>query len=132
MGFAVDTNSKMKMATLSLRWLARAASVLSIGLILMFLIGDSFNPARVRASEWVGLAFFPVGVATGMIVAWWKEGLGAAITLASLVAFYGIYGWLMGSNVNSAAFIFFATPGFLFLISWLLSRSHLSEVTAQP
>ena len=87
---------------------------------------------RVRPREWVGLAFFPVGVAAGMTVAWWKEGLGAAITLASLVAFYGIYGWLMGSNVNSAAFIFFATPGFLFLISWLISRNYFSEVTAQP
>ena len=127
----MDTNSKMKMATLSLRWIARAASLLSIGLILMFLIGDSFNPARVRPREWIGLAFFPVGVVAGMIVAWWKEGFGGAITLASLVAFYGIYGWLMGSNVNSAAFIFFATPGFLFLICWLLSRSQLSEVTAQ-
>jgi hypothetical protein len=122
----------MKIATLGLRWIARAASLLSIGLILMFLIGDSFNPARVRPREWVGFAFFPVGVATGMIVAWWKEGFGAVITLASLVAFYGIYGWLMGSNVNSAAFIIFAMPGFLFLVSWLLFRSHLPEVTAQP
>ena len=130
--FAVDTNSKMKIAALSLRWIARATSLLSIGLILMFLIGDSFDPARVRAREWIGLAFFPVGVATGMIVAWWKEGFGAAITLASLVAFYGVYGWLMGSNGNSAAFIFFATPGFLFLVSWLLSKTNLPEVTAQP
>ena len=126
----MTTNSKMKIARLSLRWIARAGSLLSIGLILMFLVGDSFDPARVRPREWAGLAFFPVGVVVGMIVAWWKEGFGAAITLASLVAFYGIYGWLMGSNVNSAAFIIFATPGFLFLVSWLLSRSNLSEATA--
>jgi hypothetical protein len=128
----MDTNSRMKTATLSLRWIARAASLLSIGVIGMFLIGDSFNPARVQPREWVGLAFFPVGVVTGMIVAWWKEGWGAAITLASLAAFYGIYGWLMGSNVNSAAFIVFAMPAFLFLIPWLLSKSNLPEVTAQP
>ena len=124
----MNTNSKLNITTLSLRRMARAASLLSIGTILLFLVG--FNPGSVRPREWVGLAFFPAGVVIGMIVAWWKEGFGAGITLASLAAFYGVYGLLMGSRVNSVAFVVFASPGFLFLIAWLLSRSNQSEVTA--
>src|SRR5438128_545431 len=99
----MNTNSKLNITTLSLRRMARAASLLSIGTILLFLVG--FNPGSVRPREWVGLAFFPAGVVIGMIVAWWKEGFGAGITLASLAAFYGVYGLLMGSRVNSVAFV---------------------------
>jgi energy-converting hydrogenase Eha subunit A len=128
---AMSTNSKLNIATLGLRWIARAAGLLSVGVILMFLIGERFNPEQVRTREWVGLAFFPAGVVVGLIVAWWKEGLGSGITLASLAAFYGVYGWLMGSNVHSWWFIVFASPGFFFLVAWLLSKSNVPEVTAK-
>jgi hypothetical protein len=124
----MNTNSKLNITTLSLRWIARAASLLSIGTILLFFVG--FNPGSVRPREWLGLAFFPAGVVVGMIVAWWKEGLGACITLISLAGLYAVYGWLMGSNVNGLAFIVFASPGLLFLICWLLSKRNFSEVHA--
>jgi hypothetical protein len=54
-----------------------------------------------------------------MILAWWKEGLGGAITIGSLIAILivgdvsGSGGWFM---------LICASPGFLFLLSWLLSR----------
>jgi len=124
----MNTNSNLNITTLSLRWIARAASLLSIGTILLFFVG--FNPGSVRPREWVGFAFFPAGVVVGMIVAWWKEGLGACITLISLAGLYAVYGWLMGSNVNGLAFIVFASPGLLFLICWLLSKRNFSEVHA--
>ena len=124
------TKSRHYLTTLGFRWLARITSLLSVGTIALFFFAEPFQPARVRPREWVGLAFFPAGVVIGLIVAWWKEGLGASISLASLVAFYLIYGWLMGSNVNSLAFIFFTLPAFLFLITWLLSRSNFLEVPA--
>jgi hypothetical protein len=125
----MNTNSKLNITTLGLRWTARAASLLSAGVILLFLNG--FDPRSVRIREWVGLAFFPAGVVVGFIVAWWKEGLGAGITLVSLAAFYGVYGGLMGSNVHGWAFITFASPGFLFLLSWLVSKTNFSEVTVK-
>ena len=124
----MNARSKLKLATLSLRWIARIASLLSIGTILLFLGG--FNPASVRPREWVGLAFFPAGVVIGMLVAWWKEAVGACLTLMSLAGLYGVYGWAMGSNVSSIWFVVFASPGFLFLSAWIISRKHLSEVTA--
>jgi hypothetical protein len=99
-------------------------------MLALFLFGEPFNPARITLREWVGLAFFPAGVAIGMIIAWWKEGLGAAISLASLLGFYAIFGWLLGSRVNGPWFIVFVSPAFLFLIAWLLARPNPREVTA--
>ena len=115
---------------LTFRWLARLTSLISLGIVAMFLLAEPFNPKNVRPREWVGFVCFPIGAMVGLIVAWWKEGLGATISLVSLAAFYLIYGWLMGSNVNSLAFVVFTSPAFLFLIAWLLSRSNFSEVHA--
>lgn len=125
------TKSKMQMTALSFRWLARLTSVLSIGTLGLFLFGEPFNAAGITAREWIGLAFFPVGVAVGMIVAWWKEGLGAAISLVSLLAFYAVYGWLLGSQVKGPWFVVFASPALLFLLTWLLSKPGLAEAIAE-
>jgi len=122
--------SKQEITELSFRWLARLTSLLSLAIVAMFLLAEPFNPRNVRGREWIGFVCFPIGVMIGLIIAWWKEGLGATISLCSLAAFYLIYGWLMGSNVNSLAFVVFASPAFLFLIAWLLSRSNFSEVHA--
>jgi hypothetical protein len=112
---------------LGLRWLARIGSVISLGLLLLFFLGEGFNPAKVASPEWIGFLFFPIGVAAGMLVGWWREGLGGAITTLSLLAFYGIYGFLLNGRLwQGAAFIAFAAPGILFLVYWLGQiRPHL-------
>ena len=119
-----------QITAMTFRWLARVTSVLSVGTIALFFLAEPFNPARVQAREWIGLAFFPAGVVLGLVIAWWREVFGAVIALLSLAAFHVIYGWLMGSQINSLAFLFFTAPAFLFLIAWLLSRSNFSEVHA--
>jgi len=105
---------------LGLRWLARIGSVVSLGLILLLFVGEGFNPAKVASREWMGFLFFPIGVVAGMIVGWWREGWGGAITILSLLAFYGVYGFLLnGSLWQGGAFIALAAPGILFLEYWL-------------
>jgi hypothetical protein len=106
-----------------LEWVARTASIVSVGLMVALFIGEGFHPSKVAAREWVGLLFFPVGVTAGMIVAWWKEGMGAAVTVGSLIAFYLVYGYLFASHVGGWAFVTFAGPGFLFLLHWLLVKT---------
>ena len=122
--------SRHRITELGVRWLARLTSLISLGIVAMFLLAEPFNPRNVRGREWVGFICFPIGVMVGLIIAWWKEGLGAAISLASLAAFYLVFGWLMGSNIHGPWFIIFASPAFLFLIAWLLSKSNLTEVHA--
>ncbi len=104
--------------------LARVGSIASITLLLMLFAGEGLHPSHVTAKQWVGLFFFPLGVMAGMAIAWWKEGLGAAITLGSLLAFYLVYGYLMRYHIAGWAFVIFASPGFLFLLHWLLYRNE--------
>ncbi len=120
--------SKLRITELSFRWLARLMSLVSVGIIAMFFLAEPFKPSAVRPREWVGLAFFPAGVVIGLIVAWWKEAFGAAISLGSLATFYLVFGWLMASNIHGPWFFIFASPALLFLIAWLLSRNNFSEV----
>jgi hypothetical protein len=99
--------------------LARGGSIASITLLVSLFMGDALHPSEISSNEWAGLLFFPAGVTIGMIVAWWKEGLGSAVTLLSLLAFYLIYGYLLRNHIGGWVFIAFASPGFLFLLHWL-------------
>lgn len=106
----------------ALQWLARVSSIVSIFVLLLFFVGEGFNPAALRSREWILMIFFPLGVAAGMAVAWRREGLGGAITVVSLIAFYLTH-FLFGSGFPRGwAFVTFASPGFLFLAHWLLTR----------
>ncbi|MGB8266460.1 MAG: hypothetical protein WCE44_09080 [Candidatus Velthaea sp.] len=110
---------------LALQWLARALSLAAVGVVLSFAIGGgSFSQlSRFTASELVLFAFFPLGVCLGMVVAWRWEGVGAAITIASLGAFYAAHRLLSPGFPRGFAFVALAAPGLLFLLHWLLKRS---------
>ena len=106
-------------ATRAIRWCARLWSIATIGLVLLFLVGEPFHPTP---KEWLGLIFFPFGICAGMIVAWRKEGLGGTITVGSLLVFYGVHFLTAGRLPHGWAWVVFAAPGFLFLLSWYRSR----------
>jgi hypothetical protein len=108
---------------LVLRWTARATSVASILLLGLFAFGgaEAFRPT---ATEAVALAFFPGGVALGMLVGWWREGLGGLITLISLGLFYAWLIALSGHAPGGPFFLIFSSPGLLFLMCWLLERAR--------
>lgn len=106
-------------------WTARALSLFGTLVLLLFVVGEPFPIAKIRAVEWLGLMLFPFGVVVGFAVAWWREGLGGSITIASLVAFYVVFVFLMNESLSEGGwFLVFAIPGLLFLISWLMSRSQ--------
>jgi hypothetical protein len=104
--------------------LARVGSIASITLLVLLFQAEMSNPAEISRGEWSGLIFFPIGVIIGMAIAWWKEGLGAAITLLSLLAFYLVYGYFMRYHIAGWAFIVFASPAFLFLVHWLFGGAE--------
>lgn len=111
-------NNNLPLAVI--KWFARLSSIVSITLMAMMLVGEEFHPSEISRNEWVGLLFFPFGVVIGMVIAWWKEGIGALVTVGSLTSFYLVYGYLLGRPVGPW-FVVFASPGFLFLLHWLLS-----------
>ena len=98
--------------------LLRVGSITSITLLILLFMGEAFHPSEISPKKWAGLLFFPISVTIGMIVAWWKEGVGSAVTLLSLLAFYLVYGYLLRNHISGWAFLAFASPGFLFLLHW--------------
>jgi len=109
------------MSTRTVRWIARAWGIASLVLIAAFIAGERSLPGTL--SEWLGFAFFPVGILAGMIVAWWREGPGGSITVGSLVAFYSVHFATSGVFPRGPAWVAFAAPGFLFLYCWYRSRA---------
>jgi hypothetical protein len=73
------------------------------------------------------LLFFPFGIATGMIIAWRKEFIGGSITVGCLLVFYVIHLATAGRFPKGWAWLAFAAPGFLFLLSACLSRKQPLE-----
>lgn len=102
--------------------LARVGSVASITLLVLLFWGEALNPSEISRAQWIGLIFFPIGITIGMVMAWWKEGPGSFVTVGSLAAFYLVYGYVFRNHIGGWAFIMFASPGFLFLLHWLLRR----------
>ncbi len=108
---------------------ARVSSLMSTILVLLIFIGARFEILQIAAREGFGLLLFPLVVIIGFGVAWWHEGLGGGISTISLLGFYIVYGLLMRGNINQGwGFIVFASPGLLFLLSWLCSRSRNSAL----
>ncbi len=108
---------------LVLHWAARVLSLVSIGIILLFFIGEGFNPTRLTAGEWALMLCFPLSVMVGMLVAWRREALGGLIAVGGLLSFYLVHAVLAhGYLPRGWAYVAFASPGFLFLLSALLLR----------
>ncbi len=118
---AVTVMPRSPVVLVGLRWVARAASVVSIGLLAAFAFGGG-EPGLPTAKEWVALALFPAGVVAGMVLAWWKEVPGGLVTAASLMAFYAVMYSGRGVLPGGPYFVLFALPGLVLLVCGLLDR----------
>ena len=105
-------------------WVARIWSLAALGFVLLFLVGEVLNGqgGRPTGAEWIGLAFWPGGVCLGLIIAWFRLGLGGVIATGSLVGFYIWYLLDRGTFPRGPYFLLVAAPGVLFLIASLLSN----------
>ncbi len=112
--------------TLAIRWTARAWATASIGIILLLSVGEGQLPSK--PTEWIGFLLYPAGIVAGMVLAWWREGLGGTITVGSLVAFYVLHTATAGTLPKGWAWLILAAPGLLFL--WCWRRSQNASVTA--
>jgi hypothetical protein len=106
----------------ALRWSARVLSILAMGVVLLFAIGEGLNLSHFTARELVLFIFFPIGVCLGMGLAWRWEGLGGGITVGSLAAFYLVERLTSLSFPRGFALVALAAPGFLFLVCWQWAR----------
>ncbi len=107
----------------TLTWIARLASIGVIALLALFAFGEP-GPWPTP-SEWAMLAFFPIGIVVGLILAWWREVLGACVAMGSLLVFFVLLVKARGTlPPNPALFALFAAPAPIFLSAGLLRARH--------
>ena len=111
----------MKRLLAVIRWIARIWSVPSIvALLLPYLVEGLYWLQATSLREVVGhVCFF--AMLAGLIVAWFREGLGGALTAAGFISFYVTW-WATGDFPRGPFLALIAAPGFLFLLYWLLRR----------
>ncbi len=95
-----------------LEWTGRLTGVMSLFVMALFFVGgDSLSPEMLTGDTLWLFLFFPLGVAAGFIVGWWKPGLGGGISLASLLLFYGVHLLVDGAFPTGPFFAVLALPG---------------------
>jgi hypothetical protein len=113
---------------LFLRWSARVTGLLSIGVLLLRLTGVD-DWAELRLAAWIGLLLYPFGVLLGLALAWWREGLGAAVAGVSVTAFY-LSEVLLAGRLAGPRPLVFTAPAVLFFASWFAHRQGSDAVRA--
>jgi len=101
------------------RWVGRITSVVVLAFIAFSATVPAGAPSRVEA---VGLVFFPGIVGAGLLLAWWREDVGALAATVGLVAFYA---WSAVSGAHFARgpwFVVCWSPALCFAASWFLRR----------
>jgi hypothetical protein len=104
------------LATVS-QWIARLSSIVVLAFILLSATVPAASPTN---KQLVALIFFPGLVGVGLILAWWREDLGAIVATAGLAGFYA---WNAISGAHFARgpwFVICWAPTLFFAASWLL------------
>lgn len=109
----------------ALRWMARILSMFCIGVLLLFIFGGGLDLSNVTWEELGVSLLVPLGLLSGLVLAWQEEIKGGALAVASVAAFYLIYDLALGGSMRQGSWILlFGIPGLLFLIhgiaaSWI-------------
>lgn len=115
-----------------LRWTARIVGLLVVGLLMLFAVGEGFNPAMFTGFELGMLAALLMALA-GMVLLWWREGIGGALTLGGMIAFFGLNLAATGKFPGGPVFPVCFLPGVLAVVCAFLGESHSASAGAhQP
>ena len=112
-------------------WLGRAGAIASIFMLSLFVIGSiqSGDPAPT-ATEAIGIACFPIGVAVGLLLGWRWPVVGACVSLISLAGFY-VWSYIVAGRINNGPyFLLFTLPAVFYLVSALTQPNRLQEIQA--
>jgi hypothetical protein len=118
-----NTQSADALLLTALRWAARLSSLALAGLVVLFAIGEGFNPTKFKPSE---LALtVPFGLCwLGLCLGWRWEKWGGLLAVGGVAGFYMVHFAVTGFGrfPRGWAFPLLAAPGVLFLLCWFWSR----------
>jgi hypothetical protein len=111
----------LKIVVAALKWLGRILSVASIIMIASTYAYEDVETASMNFEEFSMLLCFPVGIISGMIIAWWWEGIGGGITIMSLIGFYIFSYIFFGVFPEGNEYIKYSSPGMFFIFYSLVT-----------
>jgi peptidoglycan/LPS O-acetylase OafA/YrhL len=106
----------------TLCWVARILSLGTIGFILLFMVGERFDPTALTGRDWSLFIFFPIGLCVGLVLGWPRPLLGGAVAVGSILGFYLVYAAGSGGLPRGGWFLLLALPGFLFIVCGVMRR----------
>lgn len=122
-------------ATKWMRWIARGIGSLAGTFWLLALITSAIAEAISGHSPWslegAVLAGLVITAALGVLIAWWREGIGGTIVVIGGVALSTFAYFTAGHNKGLAVLVSgvpFLVSGIMFLASWRRSRLNRLEV----
>ena len=117
----MSRNSNSNRFATILRWSARISSLISAAILFAFMFGGQEQVELPAGVEVIGFLCFPIGVLIGMGLGWKFEIAGGLVAVISLVGFYIWHFAVSGSIAVGPYFFLFTIPGFLFLLSGLVT-----------
>ncbi len=117
------SRSAVSVAHIVIRWAARLAGVFVIGLVLLIAVGETVRNGHLPPAKLLlhPLSLGMLAAMAGMVVGWWREGLGGTIVVLAGIGMYA-YHLLASHRWLGGAFPLFLVPGILLLIGYWLSR----------
>ncbi|MGE3317416.1 MAG: hypothetical protein AB7O26_20055, partial [Planctomycetaceae bacterium] len=110
----------------AIRWTARITGFLIVGVFLLFLIGEGFDPRKLTGAEIPQHAALLVAL-FGMLLLWKWELLGGALSIAGMIAFYAINFAASGRLPGGPVFPLCFLPGMLILASALIEHRRTNQ-----
>jgi len=108
-------------ATKRIRWTARVLGSLAAAYSLLMGVGYGITEPGPLTGESAMMAMLITTSVVGVIVAWWREGVGGTILVVDAIA-YGIFAYFAAGRNKGFAVSITAGPwlliGSLFIASW--------------
>ena len=125
-------NAKQLAASTIAIWIGKLGALLSLLFLGWFAIAHIIEGGpSPTANEWIGLAFFPIGMMLGLGVSLKNPLAGGGLVLLFLASFYGWHFLESGRAPSGPFFVLLAAPGiFLLCVSLVLKRGRGANVTA--
>jgi len=116
-----------------IRWFTRIVGSLLVVLCLVILIGSIIEPyPQGREKITPGAILLIIGMISmvvGIVVAWFREGLGGFLTVGGFVFFYAVHLIVEKSHHRGQFLITFLIIGLLFIFCWWQSRKLIITET---
>jgi len=104
-----------------LSWSARLLTIPLLGVILAIVIGEGFDPLKLKGVEVFQMVFF-WATCVGMVVAWRWPVIGGALSLGGMILFFAVAFAEKGGTPGGLLAYLMLFPGILFLADGFIRR----------